>query len=161
MIKHKNIKLKNKDKILKTIESILFDKHSLVENGGSTFNYKFGSKIKNLKNIINSFKKLAGKNYYVLDFWSNVYKKNGYVKTHNHYDPNSNLKNMKQLSGVYYFKQPEKSGKLVIENKGIPVKENDFILFDSKYNHYTKPNKSEKDKIVFSINLASRVEKYE
>ncbi len=161
MIKHKNIKLKNKDKILKTIQSILFDKHSLVENGGSTYNYTFGSKRKYLNNIINNFKKLAGKDYYLLDFWSNIYKKNGYVKKHNHYDPNGNLKNIKQLSGVYYFKKPVDSGELIIEDKNIPVKENDFILFDSKYNHYTQPNKSEKDKIIFSINLAHRMETYE
>lgn len=159
-MEHKNIKLKDKDKILETIQSILFDKHSLVENGGSTYNYKFGSeKIKNLKNIINNFKKLAGKNYNVLDFWSNIYKKNGYVKKHNHYDPNGDLKDTKQLSGIYYFKKPEDSGELIIEDKNIPVKENDFILFDSKYNHYTQPNKSEKEKIIFSINLGHKVEK--
>tara|TARA_E500000318_G_scaffold91596_1_gene89885 strand:+ start:3194 stop:3724 length:531 start_codon:yes stop_codon:yes gene_type:complete len=151
----KNIKLKNKHMILKTLQTIAYVKHDLVEEGGSTYNYKLGSKINNFKNIINNFKKLAGTKYYVLDFWSNVYKKNGYVKKHNHHDPNSNLKDTKQLSGVYYFQHPDDSN-LIIEEKNIPVKEDDFILFDSKLNHYTLPNKSEKEKIVFSINLAHK-----
>jgi hypothetical protein len=61
----KNIKLKNKHMILKTLQTIAYVKHDLVEEGGSTYNYKLGSKINNFKNIINNFKKLAGTKYYV------------------------------------------------------------------------------------------------
>lgn len=61
---------------------------------------------------------------------------------------------MKLKTGVYYFKK--ESGNLVIEEKPIEVKEDDFIVFDSKLNHWSEPNDAE-ERIVFSINMGYKV----
>lgn len=158
-MKIKNVKIKNKKEILTNLQTIFFDKHNLVKQGGSTYNYKF--KQNSFSDVIYWFKKLAGKDYFLLDFWSNKYKKGGYVREHNHHNPEGPLKDVKQMTGVYYFKKPKNSGNLIVEGKEIKIKEDDFVIFDSKKNHYSTPNKSNDEKIIFSINLGYKVEKTE
>ena len=103
---------------------------------------------------------MAGDDYYVIDFWANKYKNKGFVKSHNHYPNgpdiffNEKAEEMKLKTGVYYFKK--ESGNLVIEEKPIEVKEDDFIVFDSKLNHWSEPNDAE-ERIVFSINMGYKV----
>ena len=103
---------------------------------------------------------MAGDDYYVIDFWANKYKNKGFVKPHNHYPNgpdisfNEKAEEMKLKTGVYYFKK--ESGNLVIEEKPIEVKEDDFIVFDSKLNHWSEPNDAE-ERIVFSINMGYKV----
>ena len=93
--------------------------------------------------------------------WANKYKNKGYVKSHNHYPNgpdiffNEKAKQMKLKTGVYYFKK--NSGNLIIEDKLIEIKEDDFIVFDSKLNHCSEPNNDEHPRVVFSINMGYKV----
>ena len=133
-----------KKKILDYINKIQFNNHKLVEKGFSTYDFILEyQKYSFLSNIVKKFEKEVGKDYYLLDLWCNVYNKGGYVKEHNHYDINSSLKNIHQISGVYNVKKPE----------------NDCILFDSSINHSSTPNLSDETRVVFSINLAYKVER--
>lgn len=159
VLNHKNIKLSNKDKILEVInEKSNFPmvkelmKHDLVENGLSTYNYDLGT-IEVFTPIIETFKKLSGDKYEVTDFWFNKYDKEGFVKPHRHQPPESNIK---WLSGVYYFNKKSNSGNIVINDEEINIIEDDFILFDAKYIHYSKPNKEDNQRIIFSINLREK-----
>lgn len=159
VLNHKNIKLSNKDKILEVIneksnfpmvEDLM--KHNLVENGISTYNYDLGT-IEVFEPIIEVFKKFSGNKFEVTDFWFNKYKKNGFVKPHNHQPVGSNIK---WLSGVYYFSKKENSGNIVINDKELNIIEDDFILFDAEDVHYSKPNNEDSQRIVFSINLREK-----
>ena len=62
----------------------------------------------------------------------------------------------KYLAGVYYFKKPKKSGKLVIKEKEIDTKEDDFVIFNIADTHYTTKNLSNQSKIVFSVNMKEK-----
>ena len=153
---HENIKLSNKEEILKKInektsipmsEEIL--KHNLVENGLSSYQFKLqGSDV--FKPIIETFKKLSKGNYEVVDFWFNKYNKEGFVKPHNHKPVEDRDSNW--LAGVYYPVKDRESGNLVLNKKEINVQEDDFILFDIEDIHYSLPSKSN-ERIVFSINM--------
>lgn len=157
----------NKIDIKKTLDNILFTDHDLIDSskGKSTFNSSIPIHITHIvfQPIVDQFLKMAGDDYYVIDFWANIYKNKGFVKSHNHVPKgndlffNSKTEDMKLKTGVYYFTKPEKSGNIVIENKEINVKENDFIIFDSSLNHYSIPNETNKDRIVFSINIGYKV----
>ena len=95
-----------KKKILDYINKIQFNNHKLVEKGLSTYDFILEyQKYSFLSNIVKKFEKEVGKDYYLLDLWCNVYNKGGYVKEHNHYDINSSLKNIHQISGVYNVKK--------------------------------------------------------
>jgi ASC-1-like (ASCH) protein len=160
MIIRKNFILKNKKKFNKILETIVFDKHALVNNGVSTYNtFAEYHQYKVFNEIINKFISLAGKNYYVLEFWINIYEKGGFVKEHNHITTIPELINVPMKSGVYYFKKPNNSGNIIIDNKLIKVKEGDILLFNSDQNHYTEKNLSDEQRIVFSINLAKNIKK--
>ena len=155
---HENIKLSNKEAIIKMVQEKtnipmvdeLF-KHNLVEHGVSSYNYKL-QEIKEFEPIINSFEKLVDNKYDVKDFWFNKYKKEGYVIPHNH-KPVDGSSGKDWVTGVYYLKKKENSGDLVVNEKTITIKEDDFIVFDALDIHYSLPNKEEDDRIIFSINM--------
>lgn len=159
-----NHKFNNKNQIEKQLNTILFNNHALIDldKGGSTFNYNIPIHITHsiFQPIVDKFISMAGDDYYVIDFWANKYKNKGFVKPHNHYPNgpdiffNEKAEEMKLKTGVYYFKK--ESGNLVIEEKPIEVKEDDFIVFDSKLNHWSEPNDA-KERIVFSINMGYKV----
>lgn len=151
----------SKNKILDYINQIKFNNHKLVEQGLSTYDFILEyQKYPFLSNIVKKFKKEAGKDYYLLDLWCNVYNKNGYVKEHNHHDTcNNMLKNIPQISGVYNIKKPVNSGDLILDGHKTNLKEDECILFDSRINHSSTPNLSEDTRIIFSINMAYKVER--
>tara|TARA_R100000455_G_C6244946_1_gene102908 strand:- start:387 stop:869 length:483 start_codon:yes stop_codon:yes gene_type:complete len=152
---HENIKLSNKKEILKMINKTTNTshafKHNLVESGISTYDYDL-KKVDVFKSIINTFIKLAKGGFEAIDFWFNKYKNNGYVKPHNHVAVDG-TPNKDCLVGVYYFKKKDKSGDLVVNKKKIKIKEDDFLIFDTADVHYSLPNKTNQERIVFSINM--------
>mgnify|MGYP006406872097 CR=1 FL=1 len=157
----------NKIDIKKTLDNILFVDHDLIDSskGKSTFNFSIPIHITHtvFQPIVDQFLKMAGDDYYVIDFWANIYKNQGFVKSHNHISKGRDLffdsktEDMRLKTGVYYFTKPEKSGNLVIEDKEIMIKENDFIIFGSSLNHYSMPNETNEDRIIFSINMGYKV----
>jgi len=160
-----NLKFNNKDELEKQLNTVLFENHNLIDfdKGNSTFNFKIPIHITYpiFQPIVDQFLKMAGDDYYVIDFWANKYKNKGYVKSHNHYPSGPDIffkekaEQMKLKTGVYYFKK--NSGNLIIEDKLIEIKEDDFIIFDSKLNHCSEPNNNEHLRIVFSINMGYKV----
>ena len=151
----------NKDQISDYIDKIKFDNHLLVNDGLSTYNFVLEyQKYPFLNDIIEKFKKEAGKHYYLIDIWCNIYYKGGYVKKHNHFDSSLPfLKDVSLVSGVYYFKKPSNSGDLILDNQKTSLKEDDCILFDSKINHSSTSNLSKENRIIFSLNLAYNIER--
>ena len=127
--------------------------HDFVENGSSTYDSHNLKNEKVLSNICKTFKKITDNKFEILELWFNKYDKGGYVKPHNH--SNGDVKN-KYLAGVYYFKKPKNSGKLVIKEKEIYTKENDFVIFNIADTHYTTKNLSNQSKIVFSVNMKEK-----
>jgi len=80
--------------------------------------------------------------------WANRYPTNTFVMKHNH----------RLLGGegflmacLFYLQKPENSGNLVIEDKEINIQEGDIVIFESYKDHWTIPNKSEKDKLVIGM----------
>ena len=57
------------------------------------------------------------------------------------------------------LKKPVNSGDLILDGVKTNLKENDCILFDSSINHSSTPNLSDETRVVFSINLAYKVER--
>tara|TARA_R110002012_G_scaffold205859_1_gene375638 strand:- start:120 stop:641 length:522 start_codon:yes stop_codon:yes gene_type:complete len=155
----KNIKIKDKDSISQAINHLSFEKHALVDKGFSTYNVPHLEQTKAFQPIIDTFLKLAGPDYKVLDLWCNVYKNGGYVKLHHHHDPVGPLKDIPQKSGVYYFKKPENSGNLLLKGLTLHIRENDFVIFNSKTMHGSEKNISNDSRIIFSINLGYKVGK--
>ena len=51
------------------------------------------------------------------------------------------------------------SGDFILEGKKQNIEEGDMILFDSDKNHYSLPNETNEERIIFSINLAKGVKK--
>jgi uncharacterized protein (TIGR02466 family) len=103
----------------------------------------------------------------LFSFWINCNNKNDYNLLHNHDDSN--------ISGVYYIKAPENSGRIVFQNGDltkmnsnnqycfddanfysryfVPVKQYDLILFSSETFHYVEPNRSNEERISVAFNL--------
>ena len=101
------------------------------------------------------------------NFWINCNNKNDYNLLHNHPDCN--------ISGVYYIKAPENSGRIVFQNGDlakmssknqycfddanfysryfVQVKQYDLILFSSDTFHYVEPNRSNDERISVAFNL--------
>jgi hypothetical protein len=101
------------------------------------------------------------------NFWINSNNKNDYNLLHNHAECN--------ISGVYYVKTPENSGRIVFQNGDltkmnsknqfyfddanfysryfVPVKQYDLILFPSETFHYVEPNRSNNERISVAFNL--------
>ena len=156
MIKTK-LNLKNKEKIIKKIKTIQASDYSAVENGTSSYSTKYNyGKDKEFHPILDGFLKTAGKGFEILDFWFNIYGPHGHVKPHSHAN-NSLDGNLK--SGVYYLQKPIHSGNLVLNKELINVEEDDIIIFNSDLEHYSEPNKSNQDRIIFSCNLAKGFKK--
>ena len=113
--------------------------------------------------------KQFNKNYKIelSNFWINCNNKNDYNLLHNHQESN--------ISGVYYIKVPENSGRIVFQNGDltkmnsknqfyfddanfysryfIPVYQYDLILFSSETLHYVEPNRSNEERISVAFNL--------
>tara|TARA_R100001015_G_C4630590_1_gene192332 strand:- start:987 stop:1541 length:555 start_codon:yes stop_codon:yes gene_type:complete len=152
----------NSPKLIKyVLENIPFQKHNLLNKGVSSYNSNVNyDQFDGLfLPYINNFCSMAGRDYRILDFWINIVEPGGYTKLHNHITMFKELKNIPQKAGVFYLQKPKKSGNLCIENKVIKVKENDMIIFNPFLNHHTEINKSKKQRIVFSVNLAEKVRK--
>ena len=151
MIKTK-LNLINKEDIIKKIKTIKSSEYSAVENGTSSYSTKYDyGKDKEFHPILDGFLKTVGKDFKILDFWFNIYGPHGHVKPHSHAQDSlkGNLK-----SGVYYFQKPVNSGNLILNKKLIKVEEDDLIIFNSDLEHYSEPNKSNQDRIIFSSNIA-------
>jgi uncharacterized protein (TIGR02466 family) len=133
--------------------------------------------IVNNKNIYNDvfinpaleYMKQFNKTYDVIlsNFWINSNNKNDYNLLHNHNDSN--------ISGVYYIKVPENSGRIVFQNGDLgkmnsknqycfddpnfysrfffPIKQYDLILFSSDIFHYVEPNRSNDERISVAFNI--------
>jgi uncharacterized protein (TIGR02466 family) len=115
------------------------------------------------------YMKQFNKTYNVIlsNFWINSNNKNDYNLLHNHNDCN--------ISGVYYIKVPENSGRIVFQNGDlckmnsknqyyfddanfysryfVSVKQYDLILFSSDIFHYVEPNRSDEERISVAFNL--------
>tara|TARA_R100000963_G_C4639745_1_gene103458 strand:+ start:657 stop:1187 length:531 start_codon:yes stop_codon:yes gene_type:complete len=157
LVKDKLI-LEDKGSVLVDMSNINLDKHCLVNNGSSSFNssYNFDS-FKSFTPILDKFKLMAGDGFNVTDFWFNIYQKGGYVKPHNHITLNDDLKHAEHKVGAYYFKKPKNSGNLVINDEEHEIEEDDLILFRNSDIHYSTPNNTNSERIVFSINLMKGV----
>jgi len=149
-----NIQIKNKKEIMNFVSKHESINHGLIENGSSTYDSHNLKNEKILSNVCETFKKITNNKFEILELWFNKYSKGGYVKSHNH--SNGDIKN-KYLAGVYYFKKPKNSGKLVINEKEIDTKEDDFVVFNIDDTHYTTKNLSNKSKIVFSVNMKEKI----
>lgn len=150
------INIENKNQLIDRIYQITSNKHDLVVFGSSSYstpyNYSNDSLFNNLiKAISNTLYNHFNNSYRIEDMWFNIYKTGGYVKEHNHLS--EKYKNLDFLTGVFYLKKPSNSGELYINKKEIKLKEDDFIIFDAKENHFSTENKSEEDKIVISFNF--------
>ena len=145
-----NIILDNKMEIMNFINKHKSSEHTLVENGSSTYDTHNLKHEKVLSSICETFKKITNNKFEIIELWFNKYDKGGYVKPHNHSNGDTKIK---YLTGVYYFKKPKNSGELIIKEKEIDIKENDFVIFDITDTHYTTKNLSNKTKIVFSVNM--------
>jgi len=162
MVKKETFKHSNRKKILKYIEkNIPFKKHSLVQKGFSSYNSVFDyTKCDGIfLPYIHKFCSMAGKDYRILDFWINIVEPGGYTKPHNHITEFEELKQIPQKTGVFYLQKPRHSGNLYIENNLIKVKNNDILIFDPSLNHHTEINKSNNQRIIFSVNMAEKVTK--
>ncbi len=153
--------LNNKNILKHVLEIIPFEKHGLVDGGVSSYNSdilydKFNGMF---MPYLYKFCSMAGKNYRILDFWINIVEPGGYTKPHNHANVFPELKNVPQKVGVFYLQKPKESGNLYIENKLVTVKQNDMVIFDCNLNHHTEINKSKKQRIVFSVNMAENARK--
>lgn len=151
MIKVK-LKLQNKQAILNKIKSIKSSSYSAVKNGVSSYDTSYDySKDKEFHPVLDGFLKAAGPEFGILDFWFNIYGPNGYVEPHSHskFNLGGTLR-----SGVYYIQKPINSGNLILNNQLIKVEEDDMVLFNSDLLHYSEPNKSNQDRVIFSCNLA-------
>jgi len=157
---HRNFKLKNRNQIKEVLKKINVDNHQLVEKGYSSYSTvldyeKFGV----FDKIIEKFLKLAGKNFNIVDFWINIYFKNGYVKKHNHTTSIKKLEKVPLKTGVYYFEKPRNSGNIVVNNRLIKVRQEDMIIFEGKNIHYSEKNLSVFPRIIFSVNMMKGVQK--
>ena len=144
----------------KCLSEITFYNKNGVINGQSSYsNHQILNKNNILNLIINEFLDMAGPEYYLIDIWSQRYIKGGYVEKHNHIPVVDILKNVDCKSGVYFYKKPKMSGDFVLEGEKQNIEEGDILLFDCDKNHYSLPNESNEERIIFSINLAKGVEK--
>ena len=152
-----NVLIDNKKEIMDFVNRQIPVKHLLIKNGFSTFhNHNFKDE-KVLSIICEIFKELTHNEFDIIELWFNKYHKGGYVESHRH-DSEMSEKELKKrwLTGVYYFKKPNNSGNLVINDKKIDIKEDDFVVFDITDAHHTTKNMSKEDRIVFSLNMKEK-----
>ena len=146
------LKINNNQDVLEKINKIPFTKHGLVINGLSSFEYYQQDFDDVFKIISDKFISMVGDDYKIHDFWINKYFTGGYVKKHLH--PKGDQSDAK--TGVYYFQQPEGGGELVINYRKANMKEGDMIIFDPHETHWTEKNTSDKEKIIFSVNMIKK-----
>lgn len=158
MILKTQLKLKNKKQIIDTVykmESQLTKHESVVKGKSSYYQCQIYEKYEDVFiPIVEQFKKMAGEGFNVFEFWVQIYKTGGYVLKHNHLPSFPELKDVPMRAGVYYLQKPKNGGNINIDNLWYDVKEDDMIMFGNHLDHYTEPNKSKKDRIICSINLA-------
>ena len=157
-----NFKLKNKTKINEYLNSLYYEKHSSIEKGFSTFGTDISKEdnfpLKLFKPLFDKIISLLNYEFDIIDFWVNIYEKEGCVIKHNH-KPKSKLKCFKSFSGVFYFKKPINSGNLFVNDKLYKVKENDILIFSPYDFHYSEKNLSNKKRIIFSFNATKGLAK--
>lgn len=159
-IKKKNISLKYHSQVYDEIKKMTVYPQDIIFKGYSSFNVNFDyGSLPCFREIIDNFLKMAGKDYYILDFWYNIYNHLGRVKPHKHRTNNPLYKDYPSKTGVFYYKKPKKSGNLIVEGEIIKVKENDMVVFDSNYIHESQSNMSNDVRIIFSINMMKNVVK--
>tara|TARA_Y100001937_G_C6893278_1_gene230057 strand:+ start:34 stop:552 length:519 start_codon:yes stop_codon:yes gene_type:complete len=158
MIK-KKLFLDNKlvDECLDKISFI--NKNGVIKGKSSYSSHQIINENDIIKTIVNEFIDMAGPEYHLIDIWSQKYDKGGYVEEHNHIPVIDILKNVDCKAGVYFYKKPKMSGDFILEGKKQNIEEGDMILFDSDKNHYSLPNETNEERIIFSINLAKGVKK--
>jgi hypothetical protein len=160
IIKKRSISLKHHSQVLDEIKKMTVYPQDIIFKGYSSFNVNFDyGSFPCFREIIDNFLMMAGKDYYVLDFWYNIYNYLGRVKPHKHRTSNPLYNDYPSKTGVFYFKKPKDSGNIIVEKKVIKVKENDMIVFDSNYIHESQSNKSNDVRIIFSINMMKNVAK--
>ena len=157
-VQKKKISLKYQKEVYDQISKMMVYPTNIVFKGYSTFNSHFDYGLYPcFREIIDNFMKMAGKNYYIIDFWFNIYNYYGRVKPHSHRTKNPKFKDHPSKTGVFYYKKPENSGNLIVEKKIIDVEQNDMVVFDSNYVHESQSNKSDDVRIVFSANMMKNV----
>ena len=138
-----NFKLKNKTKINEYLNSLYYEKHSSIEKGFSTFGTDISKEdnfpLKLFKPLFDKIISLLNYEFDIIDFWVNIYEKEGCVIKHNH-KPKPKLKSFKSFSGVFYFKKPINSGNLFV---------NDKIQFSNNYSDNLKLLDLDNDSIIF------------
>ena len=81
--------------------------------------------------------------------WANRYPTGAYARKHNHTMEND------VADILFYLQKPEDSGDLYLEIDNIEyrigVNEGDLIIFPGGYNHWTDPNKNQKDRLVIGV----------
>ena len=162
MVKKDSFKHSNSELILKyVLGNIVFKKHDLVINGVSSYDslVDYDQFNKLFTPYADKFCSMAGEGFNIIDFWINIVEPGGYTKTHNHISLIKELKNVPQKTGVFYLQKPRQSGNLHIEDNLIKVKKNDILVFDPWLNHGTEKNKSKKQRIIFSVNMAKGINK--
>jgi len=80
------------------------------------------------------------------NYWYHLYKKNSNYHWHTHGCSN--------FSAIYYISLPEKKYKTQFLNMNMPVKEGDLLIFPSFLAHCSPINKSNKEKVILSINFS-------
>lgn len=142
------------------LNQMTFTEYKGVVNGQSSYsNHLIINDNKILNLIVHEFIDIAGEDYKLLEVWANKYSKGGYVQEHSHIPTIEELKNVDCKAGVYFFKKPKRSGDFVLDGKKQNVEEGDILLFDCDKKHYSLPNETNEDRIIFSINLAKGIEK--
>tara|TARA_X000001388_G_C2197783_1_gene110036 strand:+ start:74 stop:568 length:495 start_codon:yes stop_codon:yes gene_type:complete len=157
MIKKDVLKIKNKKETMNLINCIPFKSHDLVVNGVSTYTYIIKDFDIMFKEITDKFLAMVGSSYHIIDFWINKYFYKGCVNKHNH--PTD--KKLTAKTGVFYFKKPKKGGDLIINNKNISMNEGDIIVFNPDQFHWSQPNLSKQEKIIFSVNMVKNLTRKE
>lgn len=95
-------------------------------------------------------------NVSVAGMWANRYPSGTHVEKHNH-NPR-NKEGILVIGALYYLHKDDNAGNLVIDipNHGhynANMNEGDLIIFQSTLDHWTTPNRSDKDKYIIGLEL--------
>lgn len=99
--------------------------------------------------------------------WVNINYKNSFNIIHNHMPSDEEGSLFSILSGVYYLKCPEESGRIIFKSdrdyysrwfKGdfddvVDVKEGELLIFPPHANHFVEPNHSDDTRVSLAFNI--------
>lgn len=102
------------------------------------------------------------KEYKIIDTWTISYKKNDYHQVHNHRTIGLTAiiyveYNELEHEPTYFiapFNDPIKDTSLIYKPKNI--KEGSIIVFPSFLNHFSNPNKSDKERMIFAFDIITK-----